>query len=272
MNHLHHQPLRELPLAFFDLETTGLDRAAGHRICEIAVLRVEAGAEVGRLDSLVNPGRLLDPPAAAVNGLSDADLATAPPFADLLAPVVALLDGAVLVAHNLPFDLAFLNDELARAGLPPFDGPCLDTLVLARRLLRLRSYSLGALADAFALPTPSHRAMSDVLALQGLFAHLATLMAERDMRTLEDALRLERGLLPGVPDPAVPPLVAQAISEGRLLRIIYQSRGRPEPLTRVIEPHYLTQEHSGIFLRAFCHLRHDIRAFALAKIASMELE
>lgn len=272
MNHLHHQPLDAVPLAFFDLETTGLDRAAGHRICEIAVLRVEAGAEVGRLDSLVNPGRLLDPAAAAVNGLSDADLATAPPFADLLARVVALLDGAVLVAHNLPFDLAFLNDELARAGLPPFDGPCLDTLVLARRLLRLRSYSLGALADAFALPTPAHRAMSDVLALQGLFAHLATLMAERDMRTLEDALRLERGLLPGVPDPAVPPLVAQAISEGRLLRIIYQSRGRPEPLTRVIEPHYLTQEHSGIFLRAFCHLRHDIRAFALAKIASMELE
>ncbi|NTU79910.1 MAG: 3'-5' exonuclease, partial [Chloroflexales bacterium] len=138
--------LEDLPLLFLDLETTGLDLASGHRVCEVALLRERAGSEEGRLDCLLAPGRLLDPRAAAVNGLRDEELAAAPLFAAVAPATEALAAGAVLVGHNVAFDLAFLAAELGALGRPPLASPSLDTLPLARRLLRCRSYSLAALA------------------------------------------------------------------------------------------------------------------------------
>ena len=264
-------PLAALPLLFLDFETTGLDLGAGHRVCEVALLRERAGTEEGRFACLLNPGRLLDPQAAAVNGLCDADLATALPFAAVVPTIDALTAGAVLVGHNLAFDLAFLSAEFQFIGRPPLNAPNLDTLPLARRLLHRPSYSLMALANELDLPRPTHQAMPDVLALQALFHHLRMLMAELGATTLGDALRLERGMLPGAPEPEAPPLIAQALAEGCALRIVYRSRSSPEPTTRTIHPIYLSCERGGTYLRAFCELRQNVRAFALAKIAAIEL-
>jgi DNA polymerase III subunit epsilon len=264
-------PLSELPLLFLDLETTGLEPAAGHRVAEVALLRTEGARELGRIDSLVNPGRPCDPEAAAVNGLRDEDLAAAPPFAALAPAVQALADGAVLVGHHVRFDLTFLALELRALGLPPLAGPSLDTLALARRLLRRSSYSLASLCAAFELPAPTHRAMADVEATRALFWALLPLMDAAGVRTLGDALRLERGLPPGAPEPQPPILIAQALAEGRALRIVYRSRTSPDPTTRVIHPIYLSVEASGLYLKAFCELRQDVRAFAVAKIELMEL-
>lgn len=264
-------PLAEVPLLFLDLETTGLDLAAGHRVCEVGMLRERAGAEEGRLECLVDPGRPLDPRAAAVNRLRDDELAGAPPFAALAPAVEALADGAVLVGHNLAFDLAFLGAELGAIGRPAPHGHSLDTLPLARRLLRRPSYSLGALAAELGLAPPAHRAMADVLALRGLFHHLRELMAGLGVLTLGDALRLERGVLPGAPEPEAPGLIARALAEGRALRIVYRSRSSPDPTARTVRPIYLSHERGGVYLRAFCELRQDVRAFAVAKIELAEL-
>jgi DNA polymerase-3 subunit epsilon len=263
-------PLAELPLLFLDLETTGLDLAE-HRVAEVALLRCLGPHEQGRLDSLVNPGRPLDPEAATVNGLADAELAAAPPFAVLAPAVLALAEGAVPVAHNVRFDLAFLGAELRSAGFPALCGPSLDTLALARRLLRRPSYSLAALAAELGLPAPTHRAMADVETTRALFWRLAELMAEAGVSTLGDALRLERGLRPGLAEPEPPALIARALAEGLSLRIIYRSRSSPEPTARTVRPIYVSVESSGLYLKAFCELRQDVRAFAVAKIEQMEL-
>jgi len=264
-------PLAELPLLFLDLETTGLDSGAGHRVAEVALLRERGGVPEGYLDSLVNPGRPLDLAAAAVNGLLDEELARAPHFAALAPAVEALAQGAILVGHHVLFDLTFLAAELAGVGRPPLAGPSLDTLTLARRLLRRKSYSLGALAAEFALPRPTHRAMADVLATRALFFQLAATMAELGVVSLGDALRLERGLPPGTSEPEPPALIAQALAEGRALLIVYRSHSTPEPTARTVRPLYLTVERSGLFLKAFCELRQDVRSFAIAKIEAMEL-
>ncbi|MBX0329963.1 WYL domain-containing protein, partial [Oscillochloris sp. ZM17-4] len=238
---------------------------------EIALLRVRGAMVEDYLGATVRPGRLLDPQAAAVNGFLDSELAAAPLFHSAAGRVAALASGAVMIAHNLPFDMTFLNAELARIGRPHLAGPTLDTLALARRLLRRTSYSLASLARDLQLTTPTHRALADVLALRDLFAHLQTGMAELGVETLGDAMRLERGLLPGAPEPAAPALIARALAEGRAISICYRSRSSPEPTLRTIRPIYLTSESSGTYLRAYCELRQDVRAFAIDKIESAEL-
>lgn len=263
--------LDDLPLVFLDLETTGLDPGAGHRVCEVALLREYAGVEIGRLVSLVAPGRPLDPGAAAVNGLDEARLASAPPFARVAPAITALVDEAVLVGHHLHFDLAFLTAELTLLGQPALANPGLDTLSLARRLVRRPSYSLSALAANLGLPAPSHRAMADVLTTRALFHHLRGLLANLEIVTLSDVMRFERGLRPGIAEPAPPPLIARALAEGRALRIVYRSRRSPTSTTRTVRPIDLTLESRGVYLRAFCELRQNLRVFAIAQIEQIDL-
>jgi DNA polymerase III subunit epsilon len=84
--------------------------------------------------------------------------------------VSAHLAGAVVVAHNAPFDAGFLAREYQLAGLAAPDNELLDTLLLARRNFRYRSNSLGALAGILGIRTPAHRALADALTTSELFA------------------------------------------------------------------------------------------------------
>ncbi|MBP1467476.1 WYL domain-containing protein [Candidatus Chloroploca sp. M-50] len=266
-----NRPLQEVPLLFLDLETTGLSLGAGHRVCEVALLREENGQEQERFACLIDPGRPLDPGSAAVNGLNDAELAEAASFASVAPQIEAFAQGAILVAHNLAFDRAFLSFEMAQIGRPVLNGPGIDTLPLARRLLRRPSYGLKALTIALQLPMPTHRAMDDVIALRALFHHLRGLMEAEGITTLSDTFRLERGLRPETPEPEVPPVIAQALAEQRPLRIVYRSMSTPEPTARTVRPIYLSQEPNGLYLRAFCELRQNVRTFAITKIEAAEL-
>lgn len=263
------QPITDVPLLFFDVETTGLEIQAGHRICEVAILRWEHDQEVGRINTLINPERELDPQAAQINGLQLADLNNAPLFTDIAPQIVQLSQNAVRIAHNLPFDESFLNMELCRAGYPPFTGPALDTLELARHLgIRRGSLSLATLAATFGLPTPTHRAMDDVLTLRALFDHFVNEMISLGIITLGDVLRFVRGLRPNDPEPEAPPPLAAALATGSTLRIVYTSNSSPQPLERRIRPIELVVEPNGINVRAFCYLRNDIRNFLLSRISA----
>src|SRR5215470_13988704 len=96
-------PLGDAPLAFVDLEMTGLD-AEKDRVVEVCVERVVGGQVVGRLASLVNPTDRAGG-NAEIHGLDAAALADAPPFVALADEVVRLLAGAALVAHAAEWDV-----------------------------------------------------------------------------------------------------------------------------------------------------------------------
>ncbi len=175
-------PLGEAPLAFLDLEFTGLD-ARAHHICELAVRRVRGGVVEGELNSLVRPASRVGG-SQHIHGLDDATLSTAPPLASLAPALAGLLDGAVLVGHGLAADVAFLHEAAVRGELPTPPAWAIDTLVLARRALCLPSYRLAALAGALRLPAPTHRALSDVITTAALFAHLAAALRAPTARAL----------------------------------------------------------------------------------------
>ncbi len=145
-----------------DLETTGAN-PVHDRITEIAAVRVEQGREVARWSTLVNPGISIPPFIQNLTGIHDAMVADAPPFESVAEHVMALLDGAVLVAHNARFDHGFLKNEFERTGVD-LRVKTLCTVRLSRRLYpQHRSHGLDALMARHGLHTASrHRAMGDV--------------------------------------------------------------------------------------------------------------
>lgn len=97
-----------------DTETTGLEPERGHRIIEIgAVELINRRLTRKQFHMYINPERDIDPGAQAVHGLSFEFLADKPKFAEVVQPFLAFIEGAELIIHNAPFDIAFLNYELA---------------------------------------------------------------------------------------------------------------------------------------------------------------
>ena len=263
-------PLHAVPFVLLDIESTGLDPQRGDRICEIALMRWQHRTVQHTWETLVNPGRPVSPGAYAVNRIDAEALDRAPTFAQVCDELLGLLDGAVLVAHNAPFDIACLDSELVLLGRPPIMNPLVDTLQLARAFLNRDRYNLGSLAETVGAARPSHRAMSDVVALRDVFAYLLDRLQMLGVGTLDDLLRAQRGLLPGQPELPAPPALLQALREGRRLQISYRTGGG-DAIPRTILPMELQQIGTNTRIVAFCYLRNNQRTFYLDRISDLAL-
>jgi DNA polymerase-3 subunit epsilon len=143
------ETMREIVI---DTETTGLDPQIGHRIVEIAAIELLHHVPTGRkFHCYVNPERDMPADAYAVHGLSTEFLVGHPLFAAVAGDFLAFIGEDPLVIHNAEFDIAFLNAELAIAGLPPLSSPFTDTLSMARRRFPGAPASLDALCRRFAI-------------------------------------------------------------------------------------------------------------------------
>jgi DNA polymerase-3 subunit epsilon len=138
-----------------DVETTGLDASAGHRIIEIGCVEIVNRRPSGqKFHRYLNPEREIDAGALAVHGIELASLLSAPKFADVAGELIAFIDGAELIIHNAPFDVGFLDAEFARLpALRPIAEICrvLDTLALARSLHPGQRNSLDALCKRYSV-------------------------------------------------------------------------------------------------------------------------
>ncbi|MDD5055904.1 MAG: 3'-5' exonuclease [Candidatus Peribacteraceae bacterium] len=178
------------PITVFDVETTGLDPRHGHRMIEIAGIRLENGVidETNAFVSLVNPERGIPVEARQVNKIREEDVRTAPGIEEVLPKFLAFAEGSVLVAHNATFDMGFLGAEKdlcwGYIELPE----CLCTMQLSRNLFPHEfGHSLDAVARRLSLqrPTARHRALPDVI----LTAHALLKMVELGEIESVDQLR-----------------------------------------------------------------------------------
>jgi DNA polymerase III subunit epsilon len=105
------------PLAFLDIESTGVD-VVKDRIIELAVVVLNPDGSRKPWLQRFNPGIPIPAEATAVHGITDADVAGEPPFADHARRIWAALRGKDLAGYNLArFDLALLDQEFRRCGL-----------------------------------------------------------------------------------------------------------------------------------------------------------
>ena len=256
-------------LAFVDTETTGLSAWFGDRLCEIAILRCRGEEILDSFDMLVNPARPISPGAARVNGLTDAELACAPSFAEIAGQVAARLEGAVIVGHNTPFDLAFVSSEFHRLGREFSPVELIDTLQLARIHFAFPSNSLQSIADALSIDRAgAHRALADVLTTRQVLNYF---LVELDHLPLEQLVSI---YTPPVAAPAVldlPPQLQEAFASNKRLFIRYVDQKGHET-ERWITPKQVLPLKDYIYVAAHCHLRNEDRYFRLDRIAEMKLE
>ncbi len=266
------QLLTEVEFAVVDVETTGLSAAYGHRVCEVACLRVCNGETLASLESLVDPRRAISEGAFYVNRITPEMLAGAPTFDRVAAPLLAMMDGAVLVAHNAPFDLSFLEAELELAGLPPLENPVVDTLALARRAYAFASNSLGAVAGALGIVVgPSHRAMGDVITTHRVLEHMLWDLGGRyGLATLGELLAFQGGPVAHRAPRALPlpPAIAEALAAGGKVRMRYVDN-RGQETDRVVRPLRVTEERGNPYLVAYCYYRGELRTFRLDRVVEM---
>lgn len=146
-----------------DTETTGLDPRQGHRIIEVAAIELD-GRKVSErtFHRYLNPEREIDEGAAAVHGLTLERLQNEAKFAEVAPALLEFIAGAELIIHNAPFDIGFLNAELALAGLPPLDNRVIDTLKVAKELHPGKKNNLNALCDRYQIDN-SHRTLHGAL-------------------------------------------------------------------------------------------------------------
>jgi DNA polymerase III subunit epsilon len=227
-------PLKEAPLAFVDLEMTGLD-AHRDRVCEICIERVRDGRVEDRLHTLVRP----ETGATGnvhVHGIDAEALADAPTFAELADRIRSLLDGAVFVAHGAQWDVAFVDAEMrrTRTGSPLGSERTihfwLDTLNLSRRAFGLQKHSLEALREQFGIdPSRAHRADADVYALREVFARCVGVLEPTTPRDLWQVRVAERRVREQV--------LAQcneAVVAGREITLVYRARARAAEAMRMV--------------------------------------
>lgn len=168
-------------LVAFDTETTGLNAFDGDRVIEFGAVELLVGPD-GEVEEakphqfFVNPGIPIPRAASKVSGITDDDVADAPPFDQVADEVRRVLGGAVLIAHNLSFDRNFLRTELERVGRAwPHTVAEVDTLPLSQRLMpKMRSHRLEAVCKELGVPLDNaHRASHDAEACGRALIELA---------------------------------------------------------------------------------------------------
>ncbi len=166
--------MREIVL---DTETTGLEPATGDRVVEIGAVELLNHMPTGRsYHQYINPDRAMPKEAFEVHGLGDDFLRDKPRFRAIAAAFLEFIGDAILVIHNAPFDMKFLNHELQAAGHAPLPMTrAFDTVALARQKFPGSPASLDALCRRFGVDNSArekHGALLDSEILAEVYLEL----------------------------------------------------------------------------------------------------
>ncbi|HOW35433.1 MAG TPA: exonuclease domain-containing protein [Candidatus Omnitrophota bacterium] len=259
----------------FDVETTGLSPERGDRVVEIAALKVKNSKALGTFHSLVDPEREISFGAFEVNGISAEMLEGAPKSGEILPDFLKFIDGAVLVGHNVSFDLGFLREELSLNGLSLNSKiPVADTLKMARGLMpNLGRYPLWFVAQSLGIEMrQQHRAMADVYLTYEIFCRLAILAEQKGINDTQTFVQLFSDAQYADTDSrrAKVSLIAEVITKKEQLNLVYFSTNSAAATERKVTPKKLVFQGEKVKLVGFCHLRNEEREFRLDRILRVD--
>lgn len=176
-----------------DLETTGHSVLKGDKIIEIGIVVIENDVVTETFSSFFQPDKNIPSFITHLTGITNTDVKNAPHFYEKANDIIALLDDAYIIAHNVSFDLGFLNGELENISYTPLKNQVIDTVELSRILFPYApGFKLGQLADYFSLNHKDpHRALSDAYVTAELFLILKEKLYTMPYETVTHLLKLE---------------------------------------------------------------------------------
>lgn len=168
-----------------DVETTGLEPSKDE-IIEIGLVRFGPEGEIAALETLINPGRPIPTHITQLTGISDRDVATAPPLSAVRERIARFVGSSVIVGHNIGFDLGFLRRHGLLAGHAHIDTIELATILMPEQ----QRYGLGSLAHSLGLDTGrQHRALDDARTTAALMRVLQERAGQLPLSTLQAITR-----------------------------------------------------------------------------------
>lgn len=191
-NGIDARRLLETDFVVFDLETTGA-KAPPCRVTEIGAFRVRRGEVAERFHTLLNPGMPIPPFITSLTGIDDEMVRDAPVFADVAEEFLDFIGDSVLVAHNAPFDMRFINHEIGLLyGEYRLANPCLCTVQLSRRLLpNIENHKLKTVAEHYSISLINHhRASDDAKATAEIFVNLLEMLTSSGVEDIASIKRM----------------------------------------------------------------------------------
>jgi len=183
-------------LIVLDTETTGIEPSEGHKIIEIGCVEItDREITQSQYHQYIEPGRSVGE-SVRIHGITDSFLSGKPKFEDIALEFLEYIDGATLIIHNAPFDLGFLNNELALMNTDQrIEDNCsiIDTLELSKRQRPGMMHNLDALCRRFEIDASSrtvHGALLDSQILAQVYLAMtggqSTLFAEANINAAND--------------------------------------------------------------------------------------
>jgi len=277
--------LTQIEAVALDIETTGLEPDKGDDICEIAAVRISGGEISGDFSSLVKPAVPISPEAFAVNQITEDMLAQAPLFSQILHQLLEFIGDRILVVHNAPFDLAFVQKKIAETGKPLLRNSVVDTLVIARALDGLPGQnSLGQVAQRLGVVVRgAHRALEDATVTAKVFStYVQRLQSSGKRRLLEipGVSASAADLVPTIaraarsPEPkptsGVREIIEAAIRKSEALDICLGGSGAPKTTANWLMVRPIRLSPDGV-LTAYCPLRGREEQYRVAQISRAAL-
>lgn len=251
-----------------DLEFTGLDPVRD-RVVEVGAVRVGGDGVERELSTLVRPDRPMSAQAIAITGITDAQLAGAPTFAEIAPALREILEGAALVCHNVPTDLGFLQREFARTGAPlaPPDI-AVDTLLFARRLFSFPRNHLPEVCARLGVDPPGHRALADARATAAVFRKMVAILDPGGDLSLEEMVTLVDALAPNSP---LRLRQQQVISDAcrRRQTVVIDYLSTTDPVAGAVRREVQVWAVRHPRFQGWCLLRGDERVFRLDRVTQV---
>lgn len=278
MTHSLLQPVGRIPLVFIDTETTGVSPDYGHRVTEVGIVRVEADA-VHEYQQLLDPQRSISPGITALTGISQAMVSGQPLFSAEVSRILDLMRDAVIIGHNVRFDLSFLASEFHRAGVEMTqaigaDAHVLDTVRIARRRLGRGGNSLGTLARRLGImPSDAHRALADAQTTRAVFDQLLAPVGGSSC-PLCDAITAQGGVIKlpmsRTSHQNILPLELEEALAARTPVMMEYLDANGRRTERMVVPLQVHRSGGDLTLVAFCHLRQAQRTFKLERVVQLK--
>lgn len=188
-NGFGNRRLDKIDFVVFDLETTGA-KTPPCRVTEIGAYRVRDREITGEYQTLINPEIPIPEFITQLTGISDDMVKDAPKFAEIVSDFMDFVGDSVLVAHNAPFDMGFLNSEIGRIHTNyRVANEYLCTVRLSRKLIpEVDNHRLNTIANYYSIDLSNHhRAGADALATAKIFINLLGKLDEKGVKDLGEA-------------------------------------------------------------------------------------